>query len=617
MFRYVGLVWDHSKPTAQAGAMRLLHQLTHESTEWHTAVTGPGIHVAYKRGHSKGALTVTPLARGLGVVLGTVFQRCPGGEEAGSSRHRTFSSEETDQIVATRGRALVDLYWGRYIAFITTNARNPATTWLVKDPTGRLPCFVAQHGEVHVVFSYMPDCVALGFMPFNINWNFVAARVALGQGRPDETGIENITEVCGGECVEFTHGHQTRQLYWNPRSLFARAAFDEPVSAAQSLRRTVKSCVHAWAASHDTIVHRLSGGLDSSIVLSCLADAPSRPRIVCLTYFRAGGASDERPWARLAARHCDCAHVEHARDPRINFSALPELRAFASPPLTTSFLETDDIERELTDRHNASAICTGDGGDSLFGSTAARFSVLDYLRRRGVRPALLRLASDVALLNNQSVWSVLSKTVRQSLCRPDSGDIVHLREARKLARPELREPILAMRDSFAHCWFQAGRMPPGANEMLSLLTMPDLFYPPLSDLNPDLAESVSPLLSLPIVERCASIPTYLHFDAGRDRGLARRAFAGDVPAPILARHWKDRVQGFPEEMLRANRGYFREILLDGLLVKERFLDRQAVEATLAGTHVKDSASVGEILDHVLVEAWLRSWARRISLQAAA
>ncbi len=181
----------------------------------------------------------------------------------------------------------------------------------------------------------------------------------------------------------------------------------------------------------------------------------------------------------------------------------------------------------------------------------------------------------------------------------------------------MREPLLAVRSSFDHRWFRSGRLAPGAREILSFLTLPDLFYPPLCDPDQGGAESVFPLLSQPLVELCVSIPSYIHFDQGRDRGLARRAFADDVPAPILARSWKDRVQGFPEEILRANLPYFREMLLDGVLVKERYLDRGAVETTLSGKTIKDTASVGEILDHVLVETWLRFWINPGSAQAAA
>ena len=64
--------------------------------------------------------------------------------------------------------------------------------------------------------------------------------------------------------------------------------------AVVSLRETTVGCEHAWASCYDGIVHNLSGGLDSSIVLSCLKSAPSRPRVTCLNYFTTGPNEDER-----------------------------------------------------------------------------------------------------------------------------------------------------------------------------------------------------------------------------------------------------------------------------------------------------------------------------------
>jgi asparagine synthase (glutamine-hydrolysing) len=612
MLRYVGLMWNLADPTAHASAQRLAQQLIESGTRWDMVFNTPGLQVLCT-GHLTSALTAHLLARRSGVVLGTVFRGFSELGEIDLAREAIFTEEETDKILATGGRFLVEAYWGRYVAFINASPEN--MTWLLKDPTGRLPCYVTKCAGVSVVFSYMPDFVTLGARALSLNWSYVAARLALGSGRADDTGLDGVHEVLGGQCWEFHGGRDARHLYWNPAQLLTRNAIEDSGLAARLVRTTTRTCVQAWASKYPTFIHRLSGGLDSSIVLACLADAPSRPRVVSLTYYRPGGVSDERPWARLAVQRNGGEHVEQVREPHLDFGALSGMRRFACPPMTYSFLEIDAIERELTNRYSATAISTGDGGDSLFGSTAARFAVLDYARRQGFRPGLLRLASDVALLRNQTVWSVLSSTVRHDLFNYDADRTEHLRAARQLVHADVREPLLANRSSFTHPWFRASRLSPAASELLSFLTIPDVFYPPLSDPSEVSADPVFPLLSQPLVELCLRIPSYVHFDEGRDRGLARRAFSEDLPPAIVARTWKDRVQGFPEEILRANLPAIREILLEGILVKERYLDRGALEAALSDKQITGTVSVGEILDHVLVEAWLRSWSGRDGVRA--
>jgi hypothetical protein len=129
---------------------------------------------------------------------------------------------------------------------------------------------------------------------------------------------------------------------------------------------------------------------------------------------------------------------------------------------------------------------------------------------------LLRIASNVALFGNTSAWSVLSKSLRYALSNEDKENITYLRDARMFASAEIREPLLSTKRLYTHP--RSGLLPHGASEILALLTLPDLFYPPPADPDEGGIERVYPLLSQPLVELYAGIPSYLHFDEGRDRG---------------------------------------------------------------------------------------------------
>jgi len=314
----------------------------------------------------------------------------------------------------------------------------------------------------------------------------------------------------------------------------------------------------------------------------------------------------------MAAQHSHVNHVELQRTGWLNFGGLAKMCLLASPPAMSAFLEINESERELAVQHGATAISTGDGGDSLFGSSAAWFSVSDFWKRHGLQPAILRHASDVALLRNQTVWTVLARCLRPAVSgRIDPREIAGKREARQLVSAEIREPLLLDPDATTHPWFRSGRVPPGLREIMAFLTGPDEFYDPISSPDDPAPDSIFPLLSQPLVELCIRIPSYVHFHQGRDRGLARLAFAEDVPPPILQRTWKDRVQGFPEQILRNHLPDFRSLLVDGLLVKRNILDRRFVERSLSGDGLAAGASVGEIIDHVLVESWLRAWSNNV------
>lgn len=179
---------------------------------------------------------------------------------------------------------------------------------------------------------------------------------------------------------------------------------------------------------------------------------------------------------------------------------------------------------------------------------------------------------------------------------------------RKLIASDVARSVTTRRRGPSHPWFGAtDNIPWHIVLQMSTLIYPRAFYDPGG--SPDAAdpEPVEPLLSQPVVELCLRIPMHVHIHGGRDRALARRAFMSDVRREILERQWKDRVPGFFEAMFAWNVGFTREMLLDGMLVKEKLLDRRRLEQALSRIPGKDIPWAGEIFDHLITEAWLRAW----------
>jgi asparagine synthase (glutamine-hydrolysing) len=150
-----------------------------------------------------------------------------------------------------------------------------------------------------------------------------------------------------------------------------------------------------------------------------------------------------------------------------------------------------------------------------------------------------------------------------------------------------------------------------------LLAAPDLYA---GQAQPGAAgpEIIAPIYAQPMIEVALRIPADVLFAGGQDRGLARRAFRGAVPQPILDRIWKDRAGGFHDELIQRNRDWLREMFLDGVLVSEGLLDRVALERALAPGVVKSDVFPGELLRHLDTEIWARQWQplRKDALRAA-
>jgi hypothetical protein len=201
------------------------------------------------------------------------------------------------------------------------------------------------------------------------------------------------------------------------------------------------------------------------------------------------------------------------------------------------------------------------------------------------------MAAKVAMRRDRTVWNVLGKALARQVAGDSAADGKRSLEAfRRLVSSDVRESA--------------------SMNLETLLRMGSLAFAPsfydASTSHHDAAPTVaSPLCAQPVVELCGRIPVDVHFDGGRIRGLARRAFAEEVPEPILRRQWKDRPLLQLGEVIALNLPFIREQLLGGRLVKERILNRAAVEQALRLGPSSSSAIGSEILSHLDIELWIR------------
>lgn len=609
MFRYIALVWNVSDEQQSRTAESLDARL--RARQWTPVFVAKGLR-AFCADLGPGTLRAQPLANDVGVILGTLFERNRDVDDDSPARRTALTARSCEAILASRGRWLIENCWGNYVAFMRD--AGSGTVRVLKDPTGSLPCFTTRSDNVAVCFSQVGDCVELGLRRFTIDREYLHARV-LGFNDLQRNPLEGVEQVRRGECVELDPAAEplvrSSRAYWNPFTFVGgESAIEDPAHAAAAMRATVRSCTQTLSAGHASLLHRLSGGLDSSIVAGCLGRASTQPRITCYTYFNPEGRSDERPWARLAAEHTGFEHVECPIVPtNVPLTELVRPRPATEPLPLLAYLLRSTIEHRLAAERKATAVFTGDGGDSGFCSDSFPYAVTDYLRRHGPRPAALRLASEVALRTERSTWAVLLSSTRHWLFGAKmSEQLPALLMGSRLVSAQLRD-ARTIPDNYPHPWFgELRHVPWDLIRRLGVLVSTPEFYN-VTDAAQAEPEVVSPLYAQPAVELFLRIPIHVHAEGGRDRGLARRAFAREVPEPILQRLWKDRAPGFHSEVLLRNLDLVREILLDGVLVNEGLLDRAAVEAALAAGPSKTDVLPVEIYRHLDVEVWARYWMR--------
>jgi asparagine synthase (glutamine-hydrolysing) len=605
VYRYIAMLWDPSNRQAELAAHAWTDRVRVSATQWSRVMESPGVAL-FHAGRGIGPDDACLLPREAGAVLGTLFSRGSDGEA--STRATTFDEPEAARIVSGGGKRLLEKFWGRYVAVV--RAKETAAVWVIRDPSGSLPCWYTEHDGIAVICSDIEDCRDLGFLAFTVNWDYITGHVAHATLQVRDTALNEVSEIQPGERLCFRAGAVTRGMVWNPIEIARTAPLESPEEATTLLRAATLDCVHAWAACYDAIVHNLSGGLDSSIVLSCLRSAPSRPRLTCLNYFGRGPNEDERRYARLMAQHVSVDLVEQEGDPTsVRLEELHHIRHSPRPWFYLYELQHSHFEASLAAKHGASALFTGAGGDSVFYQARGDLALSDFVLDHGLGRGLLATAVDAARVSRQSIWPLLWQAVRQRVWPPKWDPIAMAKPfQRTIVTPAVVEAAKRNR-RLSHPWLTPENtvgVPPGTLWHIMSLSMPPAYYGSFR-WSADL-ERILPLLGQPLVELCLRIPTYHLIDGGHDRALARRAFQSDLPRQIVGRYAKGRADQSLRNILDANLPFVRELLLDGLLVRNGLLDRANLEVYLSRDHSPADFQYNEILyEHVSTEAWLRKW----------
>jgi asparagine synthase (glutamine-hydrolysing) len=614
MFRYIVIVWNINSASDCGAVNTIRRRIQHLLGDWHTPLDRPGIYVACHI-HKSSSASAILIDDSRGVILGTIYPSPAPHSSGQPTCIRHLSVKQSEEILRSLGRSLISNYWGYYVAAL--HYADDASATVLRSPVSPLACFHVAQGSLNIFFSRLDDYADLGVTPLSINWDSITAQVVGGDYLTNETAIKEVDSIECGECVACTPSGHLKHVYWDPRTFLqdrSLACFGE---AAQTLRRATDYSVSALSAAHDRILVKLSGGLDSSIILSSLSRAPHKPSITAVTY-HSKGSGDERRFARIMAGSVHCRLVERPRNRRLDFRRFLDCNRTLRPVLHFSAPDVEARNIALARKLNASAIFDGELGDNIFGSHPHPGALVECSRRNGLGYEFLGVAADYAMLTKRSLWRTFALARRETLSVSASPDFCTAREMRTtfgaerarsliLASAEAEAHYNKTADRFLHPWYrQSRRIAPGSRALLfGLITVTSTSYhSPFS--NPLDPPRVSPLVSQPLVEIALRMPAYLHCRFAQDRAVARTAFADVLPPEILQRGLgKGGPSLWAKEVVENNVRFLREFLLDGILVRERLIDRTKLETVLSPRIAKSTVVVGDIFAKVYIEAWLR------------
>lgn len=530
-----------------------------------------------------------PLAIGeaQGIVLGTIFHR-----EAPMHAVRALDDAEAGDVLAARGKVLIDRFWGDYLAFIAGAGTGEAI--VMRPPLGDLTCLYARHRGLVLAASDLELLGACGVETREIDWSEIASHLRNAGLKSNATSLRGINEVLWSNRMTVRGGDLTIAPCWCPWTFALAPDARTPEDIAEELRALTMACVHAQVRHLGAIDIMISGGLDSSILAASLAK--TGVPTTCLNFPFAGANGDERIYARAVAAHLGLPLFEV--EPKVAdvdvtlcddpWLARPINRAFAQPMRQAKY--------RLAAVTGAADFVDGGGGDSLFCSMQSVAPVADRILRHGIGPGAIRTAADVARLTDASLLQVFALGLRRAYLR---------RRAHRWPIDEqfLSREAIERAGKRRHPWLRTrrGAVPGSAAHIANMVVVENL----IEIANGPPAEW-SPLMTQPLVEFCLSVPSWLWFENGHNRAIARRAFAPLLPPGIAWRRDKGSPDAFAAAIFEANREILGSFLVGGRLDQAGLLDTEALRDALAPDRPVKGFDYNRVLRIADVEAWVRA-----------
>jgi asparagine synthase (glutamine-hydrolysing) len=441
----------------------------------------------------------------------------------------------------------------------------------------------------------------------------------------DQTLLRNLFKLEPGHSLTVRDRNLENRQYWDLD--FAQG--DDHRSAEdyeQQLVELLDETVQLHMISDVPVGFLLSGGLDSTALLSFASQKTDKPISTYTVGFSSDGIVDERPFAQIAAQRFGSKHYEISMSPTEFVEFLPKYvwhmeEPVVEPPAVALFYVSNLASNYVK------VLISGEGGDEAFAGYENFRNIYWFERlKKTIGPLRVPAAGIMSIVGKLchsrglSKYSPLMKAEFSDyyLSRTSNPFQYFNRSARELYSQGMRSATSKARS------FEAVRK--HLDRAADFGVLEKMLYVDTKTWLPDdllikadkmtMANSVElrvPFLDHKVLEFAAGLPRKQKVRGLTMKYLAKKALRKHVPEEILNR----RKAGFPvpyASWLRDSlRDRVREILLDPVTISRGYFEKRTVES-LISRHQSGEGYDKEIFALIVLELWNRTFSDGTGLE---
>lgn len=533
--------------------------------------------------------------------------------------HRFKSTTDTEVIVHLYeevGDQCVSWLRGMF-AFALWDERKQRLL-LARDRVGVKPLYYTNTGKALTFASEIKSLLADPEVDRRVNLCAIDRFLTYYYLPGNDTLFEGISKLDPGHYLTVEDGKVSIRQYWDLRFDAAshQQSFDEAVDTLQELlSRTVKDHM----ISDVPVGVLLSGGVDSTGVLSYAVQQTDNPIHTFTMGFDGAAFDDERPYARLASDRFGTVHHEISMTADDFRDFLPKYVWHMEEPVCEPPAVALYFVSHLARQSSVKVLLSGEGGDEAFGGyqTYRNFLILERLKSAfGPAKGLLRLGFQALGQAGCKQIGQYAKLVDTPFSQYYLSRTASPYTAFNQIKPEIYSEQFAAvlagepSDVPTRTLLEHVRDQPLLNRMLYLDTktwLPDDLLVKADKMT--MATSVElrvPLLDFQVLEFAASLPPHYKVRGWKLKRILKSALSQSIPEQIIKR----RKTGFPVPYDAWMRKEMKDFVFDTVLARNAasssFFCRRTVSKLLE-THQRGGGHSKEVFCLLVLELWHRQF----------
>ena len=534
------------------------------------------------------------------------------------SRGHVFRTQSDTEVIVhlyeELGEECVKKLRGMF-AFAIWDARKESL-FLARDRVGIKPLYYSLSGEAVVFASEIKAIFADPSVGREVEPALVDRLLTFDYTPGTETLFKGIRKLAPGSYLIAREGRVEIKPYWDLSFSESGLSVED---AVEQLLQLLEESVRLHMISDVPIGFLLSGGLDSTAMLSLAADKTDQKISTFTVGFSGSGIVDERPYARLAARMFSTEHHEITVSSADFANFLPKYvwhmeEPVCEPPAIALYF-VSKLARETV-----KVLISGEGGDEAFAGYPNYRNMLFIEKLKNALGRVKPLAQASLAAANRLLRS---RRLGHYLCMLDLPlESYYYSRTSTPSRFFNRHPDELYSKDFAHFVQKARSLEP-LTELFHRAPSRDavakMMYIDTKTWLPDdllikadkitMANSVElrvPLLDHRVLEFAAALPSDYKVRGFQTKFIAKKALGRVVPEAIVKR----KKAGFPvpyASWLRTElRDWLDGVLLDARTTTRGYFQKKTIEKMLC----RDRESGGyskELFTLAVLELWHREF----------